>query len=284
MGKTDKKVEEKEQDSKFKTFLNDALLICLVLFIFSGSRLIKYNLDKKANDKIIEKISKSITIDESVKDITYEDVRNMQKAKEENADGLQDTEGITIKSKYSIDFETLKEQNSDTVGFLKVKGTDIEFVVVQTVDNNYYLKHNFDKNNNKAGWVFADYRNDIDGTDKNIVIYGHNMLNGTMFSSLSNCLEREWQEEINNRFITFITPDETAIYEVFAVYQIEDDDYYTQTKFTESSFREYIKTALSKSEYDFDTIVNEDDQLLTLVTCGRSNSNRVIVQAKKLKY
>lgn len=281
MGEDTKKEKEK-QGYKWKDFLNDAFIVCLVLFIFSGSRLIKYQLDKRANEKIMEKISKSITIDESVKDITYEEIRALEKAKEEKLDDSS-IEESTTKSKYSVDFSTLKEQNSDTVGFLRVKGTDIEFVVVQTVDNNYYLKHNFEKKTNKAGWIFADFHNNFDGNDKNIVIYGHNMLNGTMFSSLSNCLEKEWQEEINNRFITFITPDETAFYEVFAVYQVEDDDYYTQTNFTESSFQEYLATAIQKSEYDFDTQVNTDDQILTLITCGRSNSQRIIVQAKKLK-
>ena len=275
---------KEEVISKGRKILKISFGVCLVLFVFSGYRLVKYKLDANANRKILENISKSIEIDETVPEITYDNLDTFIGANSENEDTLGNRqEEVTVKSRYKINFDELKEQNLDAAGFLKVRGKDIEFVVVQTVDNDYYLRHNFEKDYNKAGWIFADYRNELDGSDRNIVVYGHNMLNGSMFSTLSNVLEKSWQEEINNRFITFITPSGTEIYEVFSVYQTEDSSYYTQTDFTESTFQEYIKTILSKSFYDFETVVNMNDQLLTLVTCGRSNSNRVIVHAKRLK-
>ena len=103
-----------------------------------------------------------------------------------------------------------------------------------------------------------------------------------MFSSLANTLDKQWCEKIENRFITFITPDEYSVYQVFSVYQVEDNSYYTQTNFSENGFQEYINTALSNSIYDFDTSVSKNDKLITLVTCGSSNSKRIILQAKKL--
>ena len=86
-------------------------------------------------------------------------------------------------NKFNIDFESLKKKNSDTVAYIKVNNTKIDYVVVKGKDNDYYLHHNFNKKWNVAGWVFADYHNKFDESDKNIVIYGHNMKNGSMFGT-----------------------------------------------------------------------------------------------------
>ena len=88
----------------------------------------------------------------------------------------------------NIDFNKLINKNPDTIGWIKVLGTDINYPVVQTNNNDFYLTHSFDKSYNKAGWIFADYRNKFDNTDKNIVIYGHNMRDGSMFGSMLNCM------------------------------------------------------------------------------------------------
>ena len=92
----------------------------------------------------------------------------------------------------SVNFEDLKAQNKDTVAFIKVNGTNINYPVVQTTDNSFYLNHSFDKNYNSAGWVFLDYRNDINNLNDNTIIYAHSMLNNTMFGSLKNILNNNW--------------------------------------------------------------------------------------------
>ena len=183
---------------KWKSVL---FIIFLILFILSGIQIYNYIKEGKANQDIINDLSSAITMKEN--------------------------------NEYKIDFEQLKDKNPDTVGFLKVNGTQIEFVVVKGNDNDYYLTHNFEKQVNADGWVFADYKNILDGTDKNIVIYGHNMKNGMMFASLKNVLEKSWQENKDNREVLFITPTETAVYSVFSVYEIENEEYYLQTNFAD---------------------------------------------------
>ena len=150
-------------------------------------------LNNRENKKIAEEISQAITIDE---------------------------ENVEEKEKYKVDFQTLKEKNSDTVGFLNVNGTNIEYTVVKGTNNSYYLKHNFNKESNSAGWIFADYKNKVDGTDKNLVIYGHNMRDDSMFGSLKNILNDDWHNEEENKYVTFITENDNSIYEVFSVYQV----------------------------------------------------------------
>ena len=80
------------------------------------------------------------------------------------------------KSNNEINFEKLKSQNSDTVFYLKVNNTNISYPVVKYSDNNYYLNHSFDKSKNSAGWLFADYKNKLDGSDKNKKIYLNKMV------------------------------------------------------------------------------------------------------------
>ena len=146
-------------------------------------------------------------------------------------------------------------------------------------DNSYYLNHNFNKEQNNAGWIFADYRNKLDGTDKNIIIYGHNMKNGTMFSTLKNILNKEWQENKDNRLIIFVTENGLAIYEVFSVYEIEEEDYYITTELSEEDFSDFKSNLKSRSIYDFNTDIENSEQIITLSTCGNNNNNRVVLHA-----
>ena len=256
-GKRFNKKSENQNKGKIIAFILLIIFICLL--IFSSIKVINYIKDSKKNEKIIDDISKSITINDTVEDTT-------------------DDEG-----KYNIDFKTLKEKNSDTVGFLKVNGTDVETIVVKGKDNSYYLSHNFEKEYNTAGWIFADYRNNLDGTDKNIIIYGHNMRNNTMFGTLKNILNKDWQENEDNKFITFITENEESTYEVFSVYQIEAEDYYMKTDFNKGEFIKYVDSMKSRSRYNFEVDVKENDSILTLSTCANDNKYRVILHAKKVK-
>ena len=255
------KKESKNSNKKIIAFI--LLLLFITLFIFSGIKIINYIKDSKKNEKVFDDIAKDIIIVETQEDNNYEN------SSEDN--------------KYKIDFESLKQKNSDTVGFVKVNGTDIEHIVVKGKDNDYYLHHNFNKESNSAGWIFANYRNKLDGTDKNIIVYGHNMRNDTMFGTLKNILNKDWQENEDNRYITFITENENSKYEVFSVYQIEAEDYYMKTDFNSGEFKKYITSMKSRSRYDFNVDLNEDDQILTLSTCANNNKYRVILHAKKIK-
>ena len=97
-----------------------------------------------------------------------------------------------------------------------------EYPVVKGTNNSFYLNHCFDKSNNSAGWIFADYRNKFGNTDKNIVIYGHNMRDGSMFGSMLNILNAKWYENEENTNITLYTDNEKCMYKVFSVYKIEN--------------------------------------------------------------
>ena len=254
---------KKISNNKNNIFSIIVVILLTGVLVFSTIEVIKYIVDNKQNKKIEEEISNFV-------EYTEETTNN-----EEQEDNTS--------NKYNIDFTTLKGKNDDTVGFLKVNGTDIENIVVKGNDNSYYLKHNFNKEYNTAGWIFADYHNKLDGTDRNIIIYGHNMRNNTMFGTLHNVLNDKWKDVEENRYITLITEQESYIYEVFSVYQIEAEDYYMTTDFKNNEeFLKFANTLKSRNKYNFDVDIKENDSILTLSTCANNNKYRIVLHAKKI--
>lgn len=128
-----------------------------------------------------------------------------------------------------------------------------------------------------------DYKNKVDGTDKNIVIYAHNRKDGSMFGTLKNVLTKEWQNDTNNYLISFITGTEKQEYQVFSVYTIENEEYYITTNFkNDTEYQNFVSEIKSRSIIDFGVDIKSDDQVLTLSTCADNNKYRVVLHAKKI--
>ena len=104
-----------------------------------------------------------------------------------------------------------------------------------------------------------------------------------MFGTLHNVLNDKWKDVEENRYITFITEQESYIYEVFSVYQIEAEDYYMTTDFKNNEeFLKFANTLKSRSKYNFDVDIKENDSILTLSTCANNNKYRIVLHAKKI--
>ena len=184
----------------------------------------------------------------------------------------------------NINFEELFEINPNTVGWIKVPGTDINYCVAKANDNEFYLTHSFDNSYNSAGWIFADYRNNFNGADKNIIIYGHNRHNGSMFSTLKNILNEDWYTNEENYIITFYTPDGVKKYKVFSVYQVPVSELNLPVSFDNNKdFTSYLDEIKNKSIYDFNESVGKSDSIITLYTCTDNNLGRILLHAKLIK-
>ena len=250
----------RKKNKKYKKAILNLILyiILLSILIYSGIKIFKWYKDKTNNNKIAEQIKSTVIVEE--------------KNEDENKD------------EYTVDFNKLKEQNNETIAWLKVNNTNVEYPVVKGTNNSFYLNHSFDKSKNSAGWIFADCRNKFDNTDKNIVIYGHNMRDGSMFGSMLNILNSKWYENEENTNITLYTKNEKSIYKVFSVYKIENEDYYIKTEFKNGNeFEGFIKNLKKRSIKDFNVDVSKDDNILTLSTCANNNKYRVVLHAKKVK-
>ena len=249
----------RKKNKKYKkTILNLILYIILLsILIYSGIKIFKWYKDKTNNNKIVEQIKNTVIVEEN------------------NEDGNE--------KEYTVDFNKLKEQNNETIAWLKINNTNVEYPVVKGTNNSFYLNHSFDKSKNSAGWIFADYKNKFDNTDKNIVIYGHNMRDGSMFGSMKNILNTDWYENEENANITLFTENEKCIYKVFSVYKIESEDYYIKTEFSnENEFEKFIQTLKKRSIKNFNINISKEDNILTLSTCANNNKYRVVLHAKKI--
>lgn len=243
---------KKEKNAK-KLFLSSVIYTLLsFLIVYSGTKIYKWQKENNHNNTVKEKLAESVTTKDGQK-------------------------------KYTIDFKSLKKQNADTFAWIKVNNTNIEYPIVKAKDNEFYLDHSFDKSSNMAGWIFADYRNKFDGTDKNIVVYGHNRKDRSMFGSLRNVLNSGWYNDEKNHDIIFITQNQNCIYKVFSVYQIEKESYYIKTEFSSNSeFEKFLKTIKSRSIKNFETNVSKKDSILTLSTCAGNDNDRIVLHAKKV--
>ncbi len=183
-----------------------------------------------------------------------------------------------------VDFTQLLEKNSDTVGYINVKGTNINYPIVQTTNNDYYLTHAFDKSKNDAGWVYLDYRNDKEFNDDNTIIYGHGRLNKTVFGSLKNLLTKSWQSDKDNYVITISTPSMNYVYQIFSIYTIESETYYITPKFSDTAKKiTWLNTMKERNTSTIQTELNEYDKVITLSTCLNDDGWRIVVHAKLIK-
>ena len=129
-----------------------------------------------------------------------------------------------------------------------------------------------------------DFHNKLDGTDKNIVIYGHSMLNKTMFGSLHNVVKSNWYTNTDNHNVVFVTEENEYTAQVFSVYDIKVEEYYINTIFkSDEEFSKFINTLKKRSKYNFNVDVNVDDTILTLSTCGNGGKSRTVLHAKLVK-
>ena len=184
----------------------------------------------------------------------------------------------------SVNFDELINKNNDTVAWIKVNGTDVNYPVVQTTDNSYYLTHAFDKSYNSSGWIFADYRCNMDEFRDNTIIYGHNRLNNTLFGTLLNATKKSWCDNKENRIINLSTKTKNTLWQIFSVYTIDKESKYLNVYFKDSnSYQSYLDTIKNRSTYDFGVPLTTKDKILTLSTCSNNTKYRVVIHAKLIK-
>ena len=247
-------------------------LVMLIVFLFSLIKVIMWIIDNNNTNDIIKKVANTYEINE--KNYDNEVIIN-----ENEKDIYFDYMNLKF---IDVDINKLKTFNPDTIGFIKVMGTNINYPFVQTIDNDYYLNRSYDKTYNNAGWIFLDYRNN-EFNDKNTIIYGHGRINGTMFGSLKDTLKSSWQNNKDNYIIKISTEKENSIWQIFSVYKIATTSDYLQTTFSDNEFESFISLIKGRSSYNFETIVTNEDKVLTLSTCYNDN-DKMVVHAKLIKY
>ncbi len=171
--------------------------------------------------------------------------------------------------------------NPETVGWIKINNTNIDYPVVQTNNNKYYLKHNYNLEDDHSGWVFMDYRNDSQDLSKNTIIYAHNRFsNGVMFGTLDKVLNDNWNSKKVNLTFKFDTLYNEMNWEIFSVYKIEATSDYLQVRFSsDEEWNDFINMITTRSIKDFGITVGPNDKIITLSTCATEKDSRLVVHA-----
>lgn len=185
----------------------------------------------------------------------------------------------------------LQKENEDVKAWIKINGTNINYPVVQANDNEYYLYRNYKKENSNYGSIFIDSNSNIENPNSNIIMYGHNMKDGSMFKDLLKYSDKEYFN--NHKYIEFVTNTSFNTYEIIAVfksrifYKNEENvfRYYQCTDLNdEEDYNYYINNCKQLSFYDTGVNAEYGEQIITLITCEYSSENgRMVVVAKKNK-
>lgn len=254
------------------------ILVCIITLFISTKDIIKWMIDSNKTEEQIEEITELVEVEEVEENENTEIIEQKEEPPKENP--YWDYIKMNM---INVNFDELKQKNPDTKGWIQVNGTNINYPFVQTNNNEFYLNHTFNKTYNSAGWVFLDYRNNINELSRNTIIYAHGRLDTTMFGSLKNILSSGWLNNTNNYVVKLSTETENTLWQVFSVYHIPTTNDYIKVNFSsDNEFTKWSKMLLDRSSHNFNTTINENDKVLTLSTCF-NDKEKVVLHAKLIK-
>ena len=248
---------------KLKKPIKIIIIIILLLIIILGISYIVVELTNASNDKNTYKNVSNI----------FHDIENKEDIHEQKINKLKE----------------LHESYENVVAWLEIEGTDINYPVVETTDNDYYLNHNYKNEKSSAGAIYFDKETKINESD-NLQIYGHRNKYGLMFEPLIKYAKKDFYEE--HKTINLTTLEEDATYEILAifysrVYYSNETNvfryYYFVNAESEKEYNEFVSNAKKASKFDTGVDAKYGDKLITLSTCEYSRENgRFVVVAKKI--
>ena len=187
------------------------------------------------------------------------------------------------------EYKKIHQKNQKLIGWVKIDDTIIDYPVMQTVNNEYYLDHNFNQEEDRNGCIFMDYQCDVIKGCDNMILYGPHMKSGKMFGTLNKYSEESYYEE--HPIIQFDTIYEKGKYQVMYVFRSkvysEEDVTFKYYQFinaaSEMEFNSYLNEMAALSLYDTGVVASYGDKLLTLSTCDyQEKKGRFVVVAKKI--
>ena len=200
-----------------------------------------------------------------------------------NAEAPEET-GASSVSLPTVDFESLLAQGPDVKAWLELPGTVIQYPVAQGEDNSYYLKHLYDGTANKVGCLFIDYENAEDFSDNNTIIYGHNMRDGSMFSTLVEYKAQAYYDEHPEMYL--VTPEGGYVVEVFSAFVASPEESGSETspwalEWKDSgAYTTWLSAMQERSVIETGVSVTSSDKVLTLSTCTNGGADRFIVMGR----
>ena len=265
MAKNQERSRKKGKKKKSGLLSNLILILAVCVFVFSGYQL--YQIFSEYHEGKKE----------------YEEIRELV-IQEEPKKETEEEKEPEVQPRFTVDFATLQQMNPDTVGWIRFEEpSEISYPVVKGRDNEEYLTRTFEANDNKLGTLFVDKDNTGTFTDRNTIIYGHNMKNGTMFAQLLKYKDQDFFEKYP--YFSIYTPDgKESKYQIFVAGVVEDTAVNYQFAFqSDEEFLNYIETIKGTSLYTPNVEIDVASQIVTLSTCTNvADEERFVVQAVKV--
>lgn len=251
---------KKEKKGKASVVSNIILILAIVVFAVSAFQLIKIGKGYLEGRSEYKKVGKLAI---------------------ENAKAKPEDE----KDQFKVNFDELMKLNKDTVAWIRFypEPSIISYPVVQGSDNEKYLHKTFTEGENTMGTIFVNVDNKPDFTDKNTIIYGHRMKDGSMFRHLQDYEDKTFLEA--NPYFYLYTPDGKMItYQIFVTGTVKDTaEVYTTQFESDEVFSTFINNIKGTSAYDTDVEVKPDSTIVTLSTCtAASDDNRIVICGVKV--
>ena len=254
-------------------------ILLSILIVISAIYIIKFLLSKEEAKKESELLD---TVE-----INNNEIEKEKKDTEETTEKTNEVENKETERMLKV--KELQKENADIVGWLEIENTNISYPVLQGEDNEYYMTHNYKKEKSKNGSIFLNKDYDWNIPSSNLLMYGHNLGNGTMFQELLKYQNKEFYN--NHKVIRFTTAKEDAEYEIISVfksrvyYKSEQNVfryYYFINANTEEEYNNYVENAKKASIYEIEPTAKYGDQLITLSTCSyHVKDGRFAVVGKK---
>lgn len=281
----------KKEKSPKKIFSLSIFILSLATYLISIFIVTRWYVQTERNKKFITSLTEESTliITDNTSTNQYQDANNTSN-KEENNNPISsiptNNSNQNNNSNYTPNFINVNlnsyiNKNKDTVGWIKIDGTKINYPILKSSNNTYYLEHDFYNKKTSIGWIYADYRNNFDTFDNNTIIYGHNLVDQYMFGTLPTFLNKQWLNKKSQHYIKISTKTTNSIWEIFSVYKIAPTTDYLQTKFYSlETYTTFLNTIKNRSIHNLNIPINSTDKIITLSTCDNTGKNRVVIHAK----
>ena len=253
-----------------KILYHSTLIIIFILLVYSSINVITNKYYQKEYNKVNEFI------------IPVEQNSNTNSIN--NKDNIS-TNTTTISKPTTSSPKTLEDyrkvhNNNDIVGKISIPNTNLSMLLTQTTNNTYYLDHLVNKEYNKLGSTFVDYRTNLN-TSKKINIYGHNNgKNSVSFNLLTNYLDKTYYEQ--HKLIKIETNNNIETYEIFSI-QITNNNNHMQVSFTDIEWYLHLEDIINNSIYTTNTSIDDITKMITLQTCTNINDNEfLLIHGRKI--
>ncbi|MDO5409095.1 MAG: class B sortase [Lachnospiraceae bacterium] len=254
-----------------KKFLQSLLLlICIAVFLFSAWKLYGIWKEYQAGDEIYNSIRKQASSPDS-------DSQSGHSSGQENSLPKSTLDDL-------VNLNALLEINADTIGWIQIPDSAVNYPILQAGDNDKYLYRTITGESNKAGCIFADYRNQQPFADANTTVYGHNLLNGKMFNDLMNYEKKDWWKTHPDIYIQ--SENGTYLYQVYSCYRTIADSqaYEFNLQNNTEEFKNFLSWTLKQALYPTNCKPKPTDHIVTLSTCtNEEDKERFVVHAVLIK-